>query len=242
MSVVTRCGAVSLVLGLLVGVAPACAQPAPAETSGSSWSDPPARGSAAPEPPGPVESKPAAPAPVAVEKSQPADVAKPAQSAVVPPATPAQKAASTLGVRPVETSQRSAAAVSTPQIRRSVVRPRMVERPLVLTRRPARIVERRSRPVAQRSSRRAIRSYAFTPESPAYGRVDPYDGRSYGSTWSSRRLAGWDGLVNDSRASRIARAREAGYSVMRLRTYARPDGSRVEQLSPFDGGTLGDLD
>ncbi|WP_238180515.1 hypothetical protein [Methylobacterium haplocladii] len=229
-------------MGLLLGVAPVRAQTAPAETS---WSDPPVRGSASPEAPSsvkPIESKPSLTSPAAAEKSASPDAAKPTRSADAPPTTPAQRAAATLGVKPVGARQNAAASASTPQARRSIVRPRMVERPLVITRRTARSAERSSRRQAQRMTRRSIRSYAFVPENQSYDSVDPDDERAYGSTGSNRRLAGWGGLVEESRASRIARARESGYSVMRMRTYAYPDGIQVQRLTPLDGGAFGDLD
>lgn len=240
MSVVTRCGAVSLMLGLLLGAAPVLAQTQAGETSGSSWTDPPVRGSAGPEAPSvvkPAEGKADSTPPATAGTTAPTEAAKPTQeTAAAPATTPAERAAASLGVKPVAASRRSDAST---QARRTVVRPRMVEKPLVIARRPAQVVERPARRSAQQYRSGPIassRAFAAEPRSP-YG---PY--RAYAATASNRRLAGWDGLIEGDRASRAARAREAGYTVMRMRTYEYPDGTHVRHLSPFDGGGFGDLD
>lgn len=55
----------------------------------------------------------------------------------------------------------------------------------------------------------------------------------------SARRAGWDGLLGDERARRIARAREAGYLVMRAREVVYPDGRVVRTLHPLGPHSLG---
>ncbi|GJE57126.1 hypothetical protein [Methylobacterium thuringiense] len=239
MSVVTRCGAVSLMLGLLLGAAPVLAQTKASETSGSSWTDPPVRGSAGPETPSTAKEIPGPVTPVEGKAgtTAPTDAAKPTQeTASAPATTPAERAAASLGVKPVAASRRSEASNRS---RRPVVRPRMVEKPMVISRRPARIVERPARRLAQQYRSGPVgssRAFAAEPQSP----YSPY--RAYAATASNRRLAGWGGLIDEDRAGRTARAREAGYTVMRMRTYEYPDGTRVQRLTPFGGGGFGDLD
>ncbi|GEP09020.1 hypothetical protein [Methylobacterium gnaphalii] len=214
MSVVTQCGAVSLLLSLLMA-APAMAQ---SPQGGTSWSDPPPRAPENAAPAKPADGTPAAKAPVA-------------ETAPAATPTPAERAAATLGVKPADPAKQasSTAAIHT---QRAVVRPRMVERPMVITRRRARVAER-PRP-SERIARRAGQRYAVVP----HHRGD--DRR--GSSAESRRLAGWGSLIGENQASRIAAAREAGYTLMRLRTYENPDGSRFQRLVPIDGDGLGDLD
>ncbi|GLS46154.1 hypothetical protein [Methylobacterium brachythecii] len=212
MSVVTRCGAVSLLFGLLLA-APALAQTTQAPPS---WTDPPARGAEGVKPAEtkPAEAKPGTPAPIA-EKA-PADT----QSARKPEATPAERAATTLGVKPVETGKPAASNFAM-QTRRTVVRPRMVERPMVIARRRVHVADRPNRRIARRSGRH----FAYAAE---YG--------------SRRRLAGWGDLIDENRVSREARAREAGYTLTRIRAYGAPEGPRFQPLLPFDSGGPGDLD
>ncbi|MET0257145.1 MAG: hypothetical protein ABW179_01055 [Methylobacterium sp.] len=239
MSVVTRCGAVGLVMALLVGAPSALAQNAPDGTPGSSWTDPPVRGSAGPESPTakPSDSKVDAKPPVTAEVPPPADPAKPARRVAT---TPAERASAKLGVKPVEGSRSPAADAA--EGRRAVTRPRMVEKPLVIARRPGRVVERPARRVAERNARRSGRVYASAPEPYAFGNDDPNEGRGYAAVGARRRLAGWHGLIDDNRASRIARARESGYTIMRMQTYAYPDGTRVRRMVPYDAGGYGEFD
>lgn len=271
MSVVARCGSVVVLLSLLAGVAPAMAQPSPNEASGSSWTDPPSRGPAGADSPAVVkpagtdasatgsgDAKPTEPkAAVASEAPAGSDPSKPVENAGAPARlTPAEKAAAVLGVKPVAGGQNMAASrVGSPGPRR-VARPRLLAesralrrgyRPRVATR-PTREARRRS--IVERSSRRIAlgrrqprsRDYAWIPDPTGYGRADPYDAGDSASAWTSRRLNGWEGLLGDSRASRIAQARAAGYKVMRSRTYQYPDGRRVRLLLPYEPAGFGDLD
>ncbi|MCE4222926.1 hypothetical protein HCU64_04110 [Methylobacterium sp. C25] len=212
MSVVTRRGTVSLLFGLLLS-ASALAQTAPGNPS---WTDPPTRGAEGPKP---DIAKPETKAPVA-EKA-------PAEP------TPAERAATTLGVKPVEAGKQTASN-GTAQTHRRVVRPRMVERPMVITRRrvhtAARVIHRRS----HQATRATARNLALAAEYRS--------ARRHASISSRRRLAEWGNLIEENPASRAAAARGPGYAATHMPTNGAPQGRRFQSRLPFDGADFGDLD
>lgn len=192
----------SALLAALLTCGPALAQ----DTSGGSWTDPPAR--TAPETPAPKPAETPAPA---LETAR------------------TDRAAS----RPEATVRRSA------KFRRETIRRAAPERRAEASRpapRPVRLAERRAspRPVVrerQASSRPRFRGpvYGYAdpePAFPRYGRV--YAGYPVGAPPES-----WDEAPDELRARRIARARAAGYLVMRSRSYAYPDGTVVRRLAPL---------
>ncbi|WP_232628571.1 hypothetical protein [Methylobacterium sp. Leaf118] len=203
-----------LLLALLLTGGPGLAQ----EPSGGSWTDPPAR--AVPETPAPkpAETRAAAPEPPRTE--------------------PATRRAEAKARRPVEarreTSRREA-------IRRAARRA-TIERQAEASRpapRPSRLVERRISP------RAVVRERVASPRprfrGPVYGYADPEPmafpryGRVYAADPMGAPPEAWHEAADEFRARRIARARAAGYLVMRTRSYAFPDGTVVRRYAPLDG-------
>ena len=240
MTVRTRFGAFAIVGCILVGAGTALAQtetPSGApETSAqtetpSTWTDPPARGAAGPKASdnSPESGKPTENA-ATPDKTAPTP-AKPVERAAGPekPAPVADRARATQRSAKLRREQIRVAARSPSSVQASIRRPRYG--------RVARLHDADTPRWRRHLTERRSHAYRSRPprDTARFAMRDERDDAAYGdrSPYRSRR-AGWGGLIEEAPQDHLAQARAAGYIVMRSRTYAYPDGTRVRELTPYE--------
>ena len=249
MTVRTRFGAFAIVGCILVGASTVLAQTETpsggpdksAQTEPpSTWTDPPVRGAAGPKASdtSPESGKPTENA-AAPDKAEPT-LGKPTLGKPTP-GKPTERAAGP--EKPAPVADRTQAARRSAKLRREQIRvaarsPSSAQGPRYG--RVARLhdtdTSRWRRHLTERRSY-AYRAYRSRParDTTRFAMRDERNDAAYGygAPYRSRR-AGWGGLIGGAPEDRFTQARAAGYIVMRARSYAYPDGTRVRELTPYE--------